>query len=312
MTQNGNKLFKVSDDELILVSITTGKTVHIPIIFKVKNMSIVPVLLDRHAIDPTVNTTAEAVIEDLTGVTLYSGISLFEEKSERGKVIFSLKELPVGVTFKHIDTSVTIERSPSNEILINGQLFLPAKEEQLLSGSSLLVKSPSQESSPNSSRRNSANKLPMMTSEMPNPSIHILESSLNDNKEKQDDDEEEDKDDFSVYLHHVDSVASSAFKKFFLLSEVPSYEEPHENPQVEEQIQLERTKRVSKYMNRVEQYYLSTDGSTNVIPFTSQYEDKFYSSTFIKALQTFVHDKESLNSKSQLQFSKYLEKYQDL
>jgi len=76
------------------------------------------------------------VLEAITGRSLYSGIPLFKEGEDWGRVIFSLKELPVGMKFRH-EGGHLISRQDGETFEINGESYIPAKEDQLLSGSSV-------------------------------------------------------------------------------------------------------------------------------------------------------------------------------
>eukprot|EP01119_Soliformovum_irregulare_P012894 TRINITY_DN3378_c0_g1_i1.p1 TRINITY_DN3378_c0_g1~~TRINITY_DN3378_c0_g1_i1.p1 ORF type:complete len:497 (+),score=100.63 TRINITY_DN3378_c0_g1_i1:191-1492(+) len=129
-TENKNKVVRISDGEVALISPQGSENVTIPI--PRGNLTVEPVLLDRHA-DESIASTAEATIEELSGETLYSGIAVFNPGEESGRIIFSLKELPVGIPFTTTSGHM-IKRHDNDEFKIDNKMYEPAKETQLLSG----------------------------------------------------------------------------------------------------------------------------------------------------------------------------------
>lgn len=315
-TKNGNKLFKISEEEIILVSIQSGVTVHIPIIGKYNKQTLVPVLLDRRfAIDPTVQSTAEAVIEDLTGETLYTGIPLIDQSDKRGKVVFSLKELPLDILFLHDKSKTTIMRTIHNQFLINSTSFDPAKEEHLLCGTSV-----NSLLSPTISRF--TNNSPNLPNNVNNKSNSKQNINL-ENEEEEEEEEEEDEYDIETYIEHHTSIA---FRKFFIGKEGKI----NSNSKVEINFQNEQKKRLLQIMQKYDQFYNSNNNNNNenenngsskniITPMYMQgpldhKEEILFNSNFVKLLKQFLSEKDKKESESKTKdhFNQFLTKYQDV
>mmetsp|Transcript_10140 Transcript_10140/g.13918 ORF Transcript_10140/g.13918 Transcript_10140/m.13918 type:complete len:373 (-) Transcript_10140:749-1867(-) len=170
LTENNNKVFKKNKHEAILTS-PIGEKLEIKI--DNKDEIIVPVLLDRSraSLDPALTQTAEAVLEDLTGKSLFSGIPIFLENFNSGKLIFSLKEIPLDETYCTEDGH-TIKRNQSNQFFIDGVQYEPANETHLLSGEPLL---PSNGGSRERSRSRS-NSLPSFANRFKSKSFSLITS----------------------------------------------------------------------------------------------------------------------------------------
>jgi len=126
VTDNRNRVIKMDLDYVLLISNDGTEIIKIPV--RESLQEIVPIPLNCSDIDSLIENTAEAVIEKLTGQSLYSGIPLSKQGEQWGRVIFSLKELIIGVVFIHLETGHRICRTDETSFNIDGIDYLPANE----------------------------------------------------------------------------------------------------------------------------------------------------------------------------------------
>jgi len=132
-TENGNQITRINKKELALVSSTTGDMIIIPVTSLSTETTMPKLRVDYSALNTGSESSAEAVIEVLNGKNLITGIQLRKKNElEAGKIIFSLEDLPTGITFID-DYGNSIYRTAYNSFTINDKNYLPSSTNLMMS-----------------------------------------------------------------------------------------------------------------------------------------------------------------------------------
>eukprot|EP00005_Dracoamoeba_jomungandri_P005539 CAMPEP_0174259336 /NCGR_PEP_ID=MMETSP0439-20130205/8171_1 /TAXON_ID=0 /ORGANISM="Stereomyxa ramosa, Strain Chinc5" /LENGTH=495 /DNA_ID=CAMNT_0015343173 /DNA_START=144 /DNA_END=1631 /DNA_ORIENTATION=+ len=140
-TANGNRLLRIADNYVILGD---SENVSVPEEDDVSTVNGILTLEGDSAVYIPHSSTpsAEQTIQRLTGQQLYLGIPLREEKTGKGHVVFSLRQLPDNQKFvfhKEGKQVACLEKLDAKTFLINGQKHLSAPHRiQLGSDKSIL------------------------------------------------------------------------------------------------------------------------------------------------------------------------------